>query len=400
MIRGYRKAAAVAALVFATAATVLRTVRPPNPFARAHWLLDYRFGFMKRALQGEVLVILSRMGLLHLQRNTIFAVAYLMFGLLCGAILTIAVRTLSRNDWDRATFFVFASFVTSAYVVTSAHLMGYLDHVIALLAMAAAWCAMHRRYWTAGVAIGAAMLVHETVLVTGIPVLLMAIALRPGAPRGRALASALAPMILPLTAGAAIFLSERNPVHRMALRTELRHRLSVFSWVNDDMNIHVPEWLTTSFLQHFREEAHAFPSRITSPGFMFYIVPTMILLWLLSSALSSWRRDWMTAAAAAIVFPLSLHLLAFDTAREWTLPLIAGLMCVWVASESGSGKAAWGAVTRGFVSAAGLAIVLFNVFRMRYPLLDYLTDAFDNRTRALLYAPFFVSAALFLWRRK
>jgi hypothetical protein len=166
------------------------------------------------------------------------------------------------------------------------------------------------------------------------------------------------------------------------------------------MNIHVPEWLTTSFLQHFREEAHAFPSRITSPGFMFYIVPTMILLWLLSSALSSWRRDWMAAAAAAIVFPLTLHLLAFDTAREWTLPLIAGLMCVWVASESGSGKAAWGAVTRGFVSAAGLAIVLFNVFRMRYPLLDYLTDAFDNRTRALLYAPFFVSAALFLWRRK
>ena len=378
--------------------TVLRTARPPNPFARAHWLLDYRFGFMKRALQGEVLVILSRLGVLHLQRDTIFAVAYLMFGLLCTALLVMAGRTLARDGWGRATFMVFAAFLTSAYVVTSAHLMGYLDHVIALLAMLAAWCAMRGRYWTAGIAIAAAMLVHETVLVTGIPVLLMAIALRPGAPRGRALAAAIAPMVLPFTAGVAIFLSERDPVHRMALRAHLTQRLSVFKWVGDDMNIGVPQWLTTSFVQHFHEEAHAFPARMAIPGFRFYIVPSMIVLWVLSSALSSWRRDWMVASAAAIVFPLSLHLLAFDTAREWTLPLIVGVMCVWVASESGSGRAAWGPVTRGFVSIFAAAIVLFNVFWMRYPLLDYLIDGFDNSTRALLYGPFFIAAALFLWR--
>src|SRR6185369_16985226 len=98
---------AVAALVFAMAATVSRTARPPNPFARAHWLLDYRFGFMKRALQGQVLVILSRLGLLHLRRDTIFAVTFVVFGLLCTAMLTIAARTLARDGWSRTTFVVF-----------------------------------------------------------------------------------------------------------------------------------------------------------------------------------------------------------------------------------------------------------------------------------------------------
>ena len=401
MSRRYPAAFAIAALVFGLIATILRTVRPPNPFARAHWLLDYRFGFMKRALQGQILVILSRMGLLHLRRDTIFAVTYLMFALLCAAMIAIAVRTLARDGWSRATFMVFAAFLTSAYVVTSAHLMGYLDHVIALLAMVSAWGAMRGRYWVAGIAAGAAMLVHETVLVTGIPVVLMAIVLRPGAPRGRALAAALAPMILPFTAGVAIFLSEQNLAHRMALRDQLRQRLSVFRWVSDDMNIHVPEWLTTSFVQHFREEAHAFPSRITSPGFMLYIIPTMVMLWLLSSALSGWRRGWMAASAAAIVLPLSLHFLAFDTAREWTLPLIVGLMCVWVSSECGTGKAEWGpTAARVAVVVAGLAIVRFNVFRMHYPLLDYLVDGFDTRTRALIYAPFFAALALFLITRR
>ena len=392
------RSAAVAALALGMIATLARTARPPNPFARAHWLLDYRFGFMKRALQGQVLVILSRLGVLHLRRDTIFAVTYLMFTLLCIAMLGIMVRTLARDGWSRATFAVFAGFVTSAYVVTAAHLMGYLDHVIALLAMAAVWLAMRGRYWPAGIVIGAAMLVHETVLLTGIPVLLMAIALRPGAPRGRALAAALAPMILPVTAGVAIFSSEQNAVHRMVLRDHLRQRLSAFRWVSDDMNIHVPEWLTTSFIQHIREQAHAFPSRITSPGFMFYIVPSMILLWLLSSALSGWRRSWMVVAAPVIALPLLLHLTAFDTAREWTLPLIVGLMCVWVASETGSGRAAWGPVLRVFAGLLGTVIVLFNVFWMRYPLLDYLIDRYENWERALLYGPFFVMAALFVWR--
>ena len=35
--------------------TLSRTWRLPNSFANAHWLLDYRFGFVKRGLAGQLL---------------------------------------------------------------------------------------------------------------------------------------------------------------------------------------------------------------------------------------------------------------------------------------------------------------------------------------------------------
>ncbi len=95
---------AIAALVFAMSATLARAIRFPNAFARASWLLDYRFGFMKRALQGTVLVILSRIGVIHLRKNTIFGAAFVVFGLLCAAMLTMALRTLSRDRWSTPTF--------------------------------------------------------------------------------------------------------------------------------------------------------------------------------------------------------------------------------------------------------------------------------------------------------
>ena len=388
------RTAAIAALVCGMVPTVARGARAPNAFARAHWLLDYRFGFMKRALQGQVLVILSRIGVLHLRRETIFGAAYLVFGLLCAAMFAIAVRTLARDGWRRTTFAVLAAFLTSAYVLTAAHLMGYMDHLVALLAILAVWLAVRDRYWSAGVAITAAVLVHETVFLTGVPVLLMAIALRPNARRGSRLIAALAPMVLPVAAGATIVLTEQNAAHRAWLRGQLVRRLSAFPWITGDMNLLVPEWLTTSFVQHFREEVHAFPSRISSPGFVLYIVPSMVLLWLLSSALSGWRRVWMAAAALAIAFPLLLHMVAFDTAREWTYPLIAGLTCVWLSSESGNGRAAWGRISGRMTLALALAVVACNIFVMHYPMLDGEVDRFGIGLRALLYGPFLAAAAV------
>jgi hypothetical protein len=393
---------AIAALVLALIATLSRAIREPNAFAKASWLLDYRFGFMKRALQGSVLVFLSRVGVLHLRKDTIIAVTFIVFALLCAAMLTMALRTLSRDRWSTPTFAVMASFFTSAYVLSAGHLMGYLDHIVALLSVVAIWCAMRERYWTAALVVTAGVLVHETVYFIGVPVLLMTIALHPrvraaGASAWRRLVPALAPLVIPVIAGAAIVLSEQDPVRRMALRGNLVRRLSAFPWITGDMNLLLPEWLTTRFVDHFQEEAHAFPSRITSPGYVLYVIPGAFLLWLLASALSSWRRDWMAAAAIAILLPLLLHLLAFDTARQWAYPLYVGLMCVWMSSCVHDGRARWGPFSRATALVLAAAVVACNIFVMRYPLLDYQVDKFTNAQRLLFYAPFIALAAAFVW---
>jgi hypothetical protein len=390
---GWKSGIASAALALATAATVARGVRLPNSFARAHWLFDYRFGFMKRALPGAALHLLARLGLLHLRRNTIFAVAIVVFIVLCATLLTMTVRTLSRDRWRFTTFLALAAFLTSPYMLTAAHLMGYLDHLVAILTFAAVWCGVRGRYWTAGLVAMGAVLVHETVFVTGIPVLLLAIAGRPSAPRGRALLNALVPMALPLAAGLAIVMSEHSLAQRMALRAQLVRRLSVFPWITGDMNIFVPEWVTTRAVDHLQEQAHAFGARIVDPGFLLDVAPTILALWLLASALSGWRRGWMAAAGAVIVAPLVLHGVAWDTAREWTYPLIVAFTCVWLASETGGGEAAWGPLSRRITAGLALVAIGVNIF-MRYPLLDGEVDRFTNAERLLLYAPFAVGAVL------
>src|SRR5262249_58668406 len=48
-----RKPAIVFALVWALVVTCLRSARLPNNLATEHWLIDYRFGFVKRGLIGS-----------------------------------------------------------------------------------------------------------------------------------------------------------------------------------------------------------------------------------------------------------------------------------------------------------------------------------------------------------
>mgnify|MGYP001074915577 CR=1 FL=1 len=41
-------------VAWAMAVTMARAVRCPNDFAEAHWLVDYRFGFIRRGLAGSL----------------------------------------------------------------------------------------------------------------------------------------------------------------------------------------------------------------------------------------------------------------------------------------------------------------------------------------------------------
>jgi hypothetical protein len=39
--------------------TLTKSIRMPNDWAEAHWLIGYQFGFIKRGLPGEILRMLS-----------------------------------------------------------------------------------------------------------------------------------------------------------------------------------------------------------------------------------------------------------------------------------------------------------------------------------------------------
>jgi hypothetical protein len=103
----------------------------------------------------------------------------------------------------------------------------------------------------------------------------------------------------------------------------------------------------------------------------------------------------MGATALAILLPLLLHFVAWDTAREWTYPLFVAIACVWAAAETFTADGTPDRIRRVLPIVAGVAIAI-NLF-VHYPLLDGEYDKFAPAARLAIYAPF-LAGTFFLWR--
>jgi hypothetical protein len=99
--------------------SVSKTIRIPNEWARSHWLLDYRFGFIKRGLAGELFGFLREETVLI----TILSAGILL--LLYFLILKIALKTTLNFEKFLQDFILchFSAFPIHRF---SAHLIGYL----------------------------------------------------------------------------------------------------------------------------------------------------------------------------------------------------------------------------------------------------------------------------------
>jgi hypothetical protein len=387
-------------VVWAMVITMARAVRPPNDFAEAHWLLDYRFGFIKRGFAGSLLSLASSAGLPGPSERVIAALAFLGLGLLLLVLLWAAARAVWSDADPGVTFAAAAVFASSPFIVMAAHFMGYLDHLLVVAAFAAAWLARDGRLWTAAAMAAVGVLLHESFVLVGLPLVLLGASLRP-AGVGRFRAAGLVPFALPVCAALALWASEVFVLDRVALRGQLEARLSAFPFVGGDMNLFVPEWLTTDTLATWERQRHAFWRHVSDPNLLRLMAPSAAFLVLATGALApaGWRGRRALAAAAVVLAPLLLHAVAWDTARIWTYTIVTAFGCLWlsVATDGASCSAA-----RRWLLAAAVPIVVANVVG-RSPLMDGEIERFSLATRLLLYLPFFAGAALAMadgWRTR
>jgi hypothetical protein len=387
-------------VVWAMVITMARAVRPPNDFAEAHWLLDYRFGFIKRGFAGSLLSLASSAGLPGPSERVIAALAFLGLGLLLLVLLWAAARAVWSDADPGVTFAAAAVFASSPFIVMAAHFMGYLDHLLVVAAFAAAWLARDGRLWTAAAIAAVGVLLHESFVLVGLPLVLLGASLRP-AGFGRFRAAGLVPFALPVCAALALWASEVFVLDRVALRGQLEARLSAFPFVGGDMNLFVPEWLTTDTLATWERQRHAFWRHVSDPNLLRLMAPSAAFLVLATGALApaGWRGRRALAAAAVVLAPLLLHAVAWDTARIWTYTIVTAFGCLWlsVATDGASCSAA-----RRWLLAAAVPIVVANVVG-RSPLMDGEIERFSLATRLLLYLPFFAGAALAMadgWRTR
>ncbi len=379
------------ALAWALGVTVARTVRPPNDFAEAHWLLDYRFGFIRRGLAGSVLRELSVFGTTLQTESAIATVSYGVFAALCLALLAVMLRIAARTRWCPHTLLVLAAFATSPFVITNAHLMGYLDHVVYLLALGAVWATLRGRMWVGAALAAISVLVHETTLVVALPLLAMATWARArsrsdGAPSTRTWP----PLLLTVAAFAAVAVAE-SMTDRQTLRTLLQLRLHRYPFVAGDMHLFVPEWLTTSLGENVAAQRGHFLERLTDGAIVVSVLPAVQALLFGAFAWMAPARRRVLGVAAVLVTcaPLVLHLSAWDTARLWTYTIGAALGALWIVVEALPGD---GAAALTFAPLVVVPVLLANVVG-RVPLLDGAVERFSSPRLLALYAPAIAAGA-------
>lgn len=171
-----RNAAQLLTVVFSVLllASVRRTIRLPNSYAKGHWLHNFKHGFVPRGLVGELLYPIMQHKNPEEVNGIIAMLAWGVLAGLCGLMMHGAWRVLDGQKlaWRRclatAALWVFA---TSPFVVLSGHLVGYFDHIIQALGLFGIFCLLRKRYVATGVVCALSILVHEIFVLTVMPAL-------------------------------------------------------------------------------------------------------------------------------------------------------------------------------------------------------------------------------------
>jgi hypothetical protein len=378
-----RKAIILAALVTTTIVTCLRAARLPNQFATEHWLVDYRYGVVKRGLVGSLVAVsTSALGTAPTQ-DAINALAIAAFLIFCAALLWVSVRLLRRSRWSSEVALAALVFLSSPFVVMSAHLVGYYDNIVVSLAIVSLALVFAGRIGSAAIVQAVSLLVHENTLLIAFPAIAWATLLT--APPPRPARRRLLPLLLPLAVFALLVVRQGTAPHH--LERSLTHHLSTYPFVATTLpDVRVPHWITIGFWESYVLHAGHFQERLLSQSMIALVFPSMLaLVGVLVAGDAAPAVSGRTAAVLAIcLLPQSMHLLVWDTARTWTYSILCAFLLLWIDVESGPERRPSSQVVR----LVALAALLVNAIAAT-PLMDGLKERFDVATRLWLYAPVF-----------
>ena len=374
-------------VVWAMVITLLRAARLPNDFAEAHWLIDYRHGFIKRGFIGTFTTILSRCGIASQTESAIAAFSFFTLVLFCLILLYASLRILSTLRWDIASFLLILVFTTSPYMVMSAHLVGYFDNILVVLSFTSALLALRNHSWPAAGLAALAVLIHESFILVGFPLILLAIYLQAvRLSNGKFSLRQFVPFALPIFAFLCLVISRTFFINREHLRRMLWMHLTTFDFIQNGRNTRVPIWLTKPFLEYLEAEGPQFLDRITDPYLILAIIPSVLVI--LCFTVCHFRIRPISIQFSSIVVvtfaPFLMLAVAFDTSRIWTYPLLCAFGCAWLHCEAFPPNNRCN--RSSLLILLAIPTLVLNAF-VRIPLMDGEIERFTIFERALLHAP-------------
>lgn len=372
-ISSTRQRVVVVLLFVAAGASLVRTVRMPNDFAEAHWLLDYRFGFFRRGLPAQVLTWCSELTKQPVTPGLIAAIAFVLLAAMLAALLWCALRIVRLGGWRTASVAAMVAFLTSSFGVLAGHLVGYYDHIVVLLCLASVWLTLRGRAWVGAVLQAAALLVHEGCLLLTVPVFAMACLLRPdgGHPVRRLL-----PLLLPAATMVPLTLVVAQPPPDFV--TLCIERLRAAGFVAPPFDATTPVMLTIPLRDILPIMVHGIAAEYRTYLFLFALMsPAVIALVVAQRWPVARTRRYLVCVV--VLAPQAMHLLAWDRERIVSYSLFTAFVAAWILAEvhqepPPSSRLAFG---------VGVVAVAVNLL-VATPLMDLVEDRLSLEVRAMV----------------
>ena len=374
--------------------TILGGLRWPSDWAEAHWLISYQFGFLKRALPGTIIAPLTSSGDAELVIRNVSIIVLLAF---CLAVFWICYRTVSNSLYSTDSILVILVFLTSSYIVMSAHLIGYFDHLIILITITACRLVIDKRIWQTTILISVGILIHETIFFVGYPsVVFLAFISQAKELQTSTNKAFLSTFIrrfrsivfIPLIVLFSVLIIQTIFLDTASVGMQVASHLEKHDFIQENRHVFVAYALTASFTKQLINQSQYFLQRLLSAEFLIIIGFPLSLIYLhVWNCLSGlrFRAAIRLAFLLILLLPLFLHSVAWDTSRIWTYPLIVGMLGLWSISE------VFPRATRQFrfnfpLMIALLSVVVLQIFATT-ALMDGAEEPFSVVDRMLYYAP-------------
>ncbi len=331
-----RKILLIILYLYAFIFSILKTIRKPNEWAEVHWLMDYRFGFIKRGLAGEIFG-----WFFHKDEFNILLVSAGILFLLYFLIFRIAIKEIFEENSSFYRILFLLIFFLSGYITFSAHLIGYFDHVIFLLTILVIFLNKKKKIFLSSFIVAFSIFIHEISFFLMLPVSCFALIIAENTNdfsfknifTFRLLKKLVLFLILPVFAIIAVLLcQELNDKNYFSL---IFNYLKQYPFINDERANSLSSAYTTSFSYYFNDESPHFLQRLfVSKGTILFGIPIVFSLWMMFKEFELRKNIQLLFLIAIVGFiPLLLHAIAWDTYRIWSFPFMILFLIFWILSS-------------------------------------------------------------------
>jgi len=373
-------------------ATLSRSLGKPVDYALAQWLLDYRFGFIKRGLMGELLTgFRSALGI-EASEQLLVLVCTAMFCIFCVTLLCMAYRILQAHCWSVDAVALMLAFFSSPFLVQNAFAVGFYDNILFMLGAVSLLLLRRGSVFAAAVTQIIAILIHEEAFLLTYPLVLFAnyyLSRGKSDPFSKSALLKGGTLLLPLFVFAFILIWQ-DLFLRKDVQDQLSQYLAQYPFVNDGQLFPVAALTTAPFEDYLKLQSKNFLTTITSPSLLVLFVPFLLAtFWHLA-----WRaRDRLPALSlglllGSVLTPQIMHVIAWDSVRIATFSSMCAFTMIWfLCADSKRDTPSLIAVFLCFVAL--IAHMLANV---------QLVERYGLASRCLLYVPAIIALVILGWR--